>query len=312
MWRLFAPFILALHGGCIAAAIHHAAATHLTTNPTLAARNQPDVLSLHLQFLRPCERRSSTITITPLKIGAAASTLQLQLTQDGKARVLALAISTNFDKGLGPTASTAWNLHPAPPPKPDFNRVLAHQVDENWIPGLVVGELIPLTSRKLGLHPRIGFPVDGVCDAWNSFLGDERMDATYLALMADIIPSISDTLLRNGGLYDANTFQKQMEQWAKKNPGVPCVMTNSITEGMQAANFNITLTMDIEFKRRLPKEGQSWLFTRAATKMLQGGRMDLNVTMCNEDMELLAIAHQLVLVLDAQRKFRGSKEKSVL
>ncbi|PGH29674.1 hypothetical protein GX50_07559 [[Emmonsia] crescens] len=311
-WDVDWSFGATLHGGCIAAAIHHAAVTHLTTDTTLAARNQPDVVSLHLEFLRACEKRSSTITIEPLRIGAAASTLQLQLSQDGKVRVLALATSTNFDKDLGPTVATAWSLHPPPPPTPDFNRVLAHQPDENWIPGLLAGEIIPLTRRKLGLHPRVGFPVDGVCDAWNGFLADERMDATYLALMADIIPSLSDTLLRNGGLFDARTFQAQMEQWAKENPGVPCVMSNSIAEAMQATHHNITLTMNIEYKRRLPKEGQRWVFTRAATKMLQGGRMDLEITLCNEDMEPLATAHQLVLVLDARRKFRVHKEKSAL
>lgn len=226
--------------------------------------------------------------------------------------MLALATSTNFDKHLGPTVATAWSLHPSPPPKPDFNRISAHQADKNWIPGLVAGEIIPLTRRKLGLQPRAGFPVDGVCDAWNGFLGDERMDASYLALMADIIPSLPDTLLRNGGIFDVRTFQTQMEQWAEKNPGEPCVMTNSIADAMQATHHNATLTMDIEYKRRLPKEGQRWIFTRAAAKMLQGGRMDLEITLCNEDMELLASARQLILVLDARKKFRGHKEKSVL
>ncbi|EFY84289.1 thioesterase family protein [Metarhizium acridum CQMa 102] len=311
-WHVDWTLGLTLHGGCIAAAIHHAAATYLTTNPTLAARNQPDVLSLHLDFLRPCEPRNSTITITPLKVGAAASTLQLQLTQEGKPRVLALVTSTNFDKDLGPTATTAWNLEPPPPPVPDFDRVLAHQPDENWIPGRVVGELIPLTHRKLDLLPRVGFPVDGICDAWHSFVADERMDATYLALIADSTPSMSDTLLYNGGPYDAHTFHKQMEQWARENPGVPCVITNSIADAMKATHFNITLTMDIQYKRRLPREGRRWVFTRAATKKLQNGRMDMDFTICDEDMELLATARHVILVLDAQRKFRSGKEKSAL
>lgn len=303
---------LALHGGCIAAAIHYAAAKYLTTNPTLVARNQPDVLSLHLEFLRPCEPRSSIITITPLKVGGAASTIQLQLTQEGKPKVLAMATSTNFDKDVGPSASMAWSLQPVPPPNPNFDRILTHQPDENWIPGRVVGEITPLTSRKLDLLPRVGHPVDGVCDAWHSFVADERMDATYLALIADSTPSMSDTLLHNSGPYDAHYFHKEMEQWARKNPGVPCVITNSLANAMQAAHFNITLTMNIAYKQRLPREGERWVFTRAATKMLQGGRMDLDVTMCNENMELLATSQQVILVLDAQKKFRSSKGKSSL
>lgn len=303
---------LALMGGCVAAQIHRAAATHLLTDPALVARNQPDVLSMHLEYLRPCERRISTITVTTLKIGAATSTIQLQLSQDSKTKVIALVNSTNFDMAVGPSATTAWSLHPPPAPKPDFHRVFAHQPDENWIPGRLAGEIIPVSGRILGLYPRAGFPVPGVCDAWNSFLGDERMDATYLAMMADIIPSLSDTLLRHGGLYDAHAFWEKMKVWAEENPGIPAVMTNTIAEAMRSPTFNVTLSMDIEFKRRLPKDGQRSIFSRAATKMLQDGRMDLDVTMCNEQMELLCTAHQLILVLDAQRKFNGKKAKPTL
>ncbi|OAQ60217.1 thioesterase family protein [Pochonia chlamydosporia 170] len=267
---------------------------------------------MHLEFLRPCEPRDSTITIKPLKVGAAASTLQVQLDQEGKTKVLAIITSTNFDKSIGPSSKTAWKLHPTPAPIPDFDRISAHQPEESWIPGRVVGELIPLTRRKIGLLPREGFPVDGVCDAWHGFLADERMDAAYLALIADSTPSMSDTLLYNGGPYDAHTFHKQMADWAKENPGVPCVITNSIAEAMQATHFNITLTMDIEYKRRLPEDGLRWVFTRASTKMLHGGRMDVDVTICDEDMELVATSQQVILVLGAQKKFRNGKEKSSL
>ncbi|OJD11722.1 hypothetical protein AJ78_07559 [Emergomyces pasteurianus Ep9510] len=301
-----------LHGGSIAAAIHHAAATYLNTNPTLAARKQPDLLSLHLQFLRPCEHSKSTITITILKAGAVASTLQLQLTQERKLKVLALATSTNFENVVGPTATSAWSLQPAPPPIPDFDRVLAHQPEENWIPGLVKGELLPFTRRKLGLLPRGGLPVDGVCDLWHSFLAPERMDAIYVTLFADCGPSMSDTLMRNDGPYDAHIFQRQMEEWAVKNPGATCMMSNSIADALRSTHFDTSLTMDIQYKRRLPREGLRFMFARYATKMLQDGRMDLDVTICNENMELLASAQQTILVLDVQKKFRSGDEKSSL
>lgn len=292
--------------------IHHAAATHLTTNPELAAQNQPDILNLHIEFLRACERRESTITVTTLKTGAAISTLQLQLSQNGQIRAIALATSTNFDKSLGPTVPTAWSLLPPPKPAPDFDRVLAHQPDENWVPVRLVGEIIPLTSRISVLDPRGGFPVDGICDAWNGFIEGERMNATYLALMTDIIPSMSDTLLRNDGLYDAHKFYQKAEQWAEKNPGVPAIINNSIAEAMKSTTFNSTVTLDMDFKRRLPKEGLRFIFTRTATKMLQDGRMDIDVTICDEDMALLCSSRQLILVLEAQRKFRSGRVKSAI
>jgi hypothetical protein len=66
--------------------------------------------------------------------------------------------------------------------------VAAQQPDEHWLPGHIAGEIIPVTRRILILNPRGGHTVAGVCDAWNRFLGDERMDATYLAMTSDINP----------------------------------------------------------------------------------------------------------------------------
>ncbi|KAH8768351.1 thioesterase family protein [Diaporthe sp. PMI_573] len=297
-----------LHGGAVAAIIHHAAVTHLTTDPKLAAQSQPDILNLHIEFLRSCEKLESTITVTPLKLGAAVSTLQLQLSQNGQTKALALATSTNFDKVLGPSAPTAWAPLPPPDPKPDFDRILANKPDDNWIPVRVEGELIPMTSRVLALDPRAGFRTDGIVDNWNGFVGDERMDATYIALMTDMIPSMSDTLMRNGGLYDAHRFWEKAKQWADANPGVTAVFENSLKEVMQSATFNATVTLDMEFKRRLPKEGLRFVFMRTATKRLQDGRMDVDITICDEDMELVCDAHQLILVVEAQRKFRGGQK----
>lgn len=292
--------------------IHLAAATHLVTDPELAAQDQPDILNLHLEFLRFLEQCDSTITIVPLKIGATTSTLQLQLSQNGQTKVVALATSINFEKPVGPTVATDWTLLPPPKPVPRFDHVLAHRPEENWVPARLEGEIIPMTGRILVLDPRGGFPVDGVCDAWNGFMGDECMDATYLALMTDIVPSMSDTLMRNGGLYDAHAFYQKSERRAAEAPGVPAVFTNSVAEAMRASTLNSTVVLDIEFKRRLPREGLRFIFTRTATKMLQGGRMDLDVTICNEDMDLLCTSHQLILVLEAQRKFRRGRAEQKL
>ncbi|KXX77414.1 hypothetical protein MMYC01_206053 [Madurella mycetomatis] len=306
-----------LHGGCVAAAIHQTATTHLTTDPELAAKNQSDILRLHLEFLRPCGRSQSTISVSLLRTGAATSTLQLQLSQKGQIRVLAIATSIDFDKALGPTAPTAWKLLPPPKPNPDFNGcIMARKPDRNWLPARLSGEILNFTSHMLVLNPRGGFPIDGIHDAWYGFTADqshERMDATCLALMTDLVPSMSDTLTRNGGLYDAHAFFEKLERWAGENPGMPAEITNTLAEALRAKTFNATVTLDIEFKRRVPACGLEWVFTRTVTRMLEGGRMDLDITICNEKMEVVCTAQQLVLVLEAERKFnsgRGGKRQS--
>jgi hypothetical protein len=232
--------------------------------------------------------------------------------QNGQLKVLALATSTNFDKVLGPTVPTAWTLLPAPKPSPDFRGcVAARRPDPNWLTARMSGEVLGFTGHMLVLNPRGGFPVDGIHDAWYGFTPahkHERMDATYLALMTDVIPSMSDTLMRNGGLYDAHAFLKKLERWEEEFPGVPAEVTTSLAEAVKATTFNATVTLDIEFKRKLPPQDLEWVFTRTVTKMLDGGRMDLDITICNERMELVCTAQQLILVLEAQRKFRGGRE----
>jgi hypothetical protein len=251
-----------------------------------------------------------TITVVDLKVGKGTSTIQLQLTQKGKLKVIATATSTNFGTSVGPTAKTDWALHPPPKPVPNFEKVLAHKPDDNWIPAIVAGEILPFTGRQLALSPRGGFPTAGTCDAWYTFPG-ESMDATYLTMMTDCIPSMSDTLLRNNGPYDAHAFSKTMEAWAEKNQGVPTPLTSHMKDALRATVFNTTLTLDIEFKRRLPKAGQEWMFVRAVTRMMQNGRMDLDVTLCDHNMDILCLSRQTIVVLEAERKFAQGKKESL-
>lgn len=79
---------------------------------------------------------------------------------------------------------------------------------------------------------------------------------------------------------------------------------------MEGATINTTLCLDIEYKRRLPKQGLRFTFTRATATALLDGRMDVNLTICDEDMEVVCLARQLILALGVQRKFGGEKTES--
>ncbi|KFY91758.1 hypothetical protein V500_04476 [Pseudogymnoascus sp. VKM F-4518 (FW-2643)] len=296
-----------LHGGHVAAAVQLAAQTHFTT--TLAAQNQPDILTLHLDFLLACVPQALHITVVDLKVGKGTSTIQLQVMQKDKLKVIAIATSTNFSQSVGPTAKSDWAfLHPPPKPVPDFDKVAAHKPDDNWLPAILSGEILPFTRRQLTLSPRGGFPTAGICDAWYNFPGD-RMDTTCLTMMTDCIPSMSDALLHNNGPYDAHKMFKSTKAWADENPGVPAPLTNSLEDAARATIFNMTLTLDIEFKRRPPRGGQEWIFSRSATRIMQDGRMDLDVTLCDHNMDILCLSRQAVMVLDAGRKFTTRKKE---
>lgn len=78
---------------------------------------------------------------------------------------------------------------------------------------------------------------------------------------------------------------------------------------MKVATFDITASLDIEYKRRLPKEGLRFTFTRATAKTLLDGRMDVDLTICNEDMEVVCLARQMILVLGIHKKFGGEAKE---
>lgn len=55
--------------------------------------------------------------------------------------------------------------------------------------------------------------------------------------------------------------------------------------------------------------GMRFLFTRATAKALHDGRMDVDLTVCNEDMDVVCLARQLLLLLGMHRKFGGEAKQ---
>ncbi|KAH8681925.1 thioesterase family protein [Xylariales sp. PMI_506] len=301
-----------LHGGCVAAVIHRAATVHLAT--TLASQNQPDILNMHFEFLRGCETAQITVAVEELRLGAGTSTIQLRLSQNDELKVLAIATSINFDKSVGPSVPITWNPNPPLKPTPDFQRIQAQKPDDHWLPIQFRTEkgLGTLIERFSLLLPREGFPVDGSCDTWFTWLHGQRMDATYLTLMTDCVPSMPDTLLHNSTAYDIRHRHDEAKQFAEKNPGATAELHNTLKDVLRAEVINFTVTLNIEFKRRLPKEGVQWIFNRANTRMYDSGRLDIDITICDENMELLCLAHQTNLSLDTKRKFKKKSPQSAL
>ena len=56
--------------------------------------------------------------------------------------------------------------------------------------------------------------------------------------------------------------------------------------------------MTLEIKKLLPPQGVKWLFMRAQAKDIANGRMDAEVTILNEKLELVALSHHICFVID--------------
>lgn len=81
-------------------------------------------------------------------------------------------------------------------------------------------------SRMLVLVPRGRYVAEAVCDHWYTYYPqtNERMSATDVAMMTDVVPSMSDTLIQRGP-FDAEDFRRRAEEWAGDHPGVPLMRT---------------------------------------------------------------------------------------
>jgi hypothetical protein len=68
------------------------------------------------------------------------------------------------------------------------------------------------------------------------------------------------------------------------------------------AMINATLSMSTEMKKKLPEDGVRWLYMRTEAKKLEGGRMDMEVLIFDETMDLVAISHQVAWIVTGTEK----------
>ncbi|KAF2762530.1 thioesterase family protein [Pseudovirgaria hyperparasitica] len=294
-----------VHGGSIAAIIHAAASLHLRS--TLSSFDQPDVHTMHVEFLRLGAHEPFTISITDTKTGRGTNFLQVHVLQAKILRAIASITSTNFDISFGPTKRSEAALHPPLTPIPDFEKVAANEVEANWLPGCYTSEVVGLSNRIHTLYPRLGFPITGVHDMWMSFADPERITSTHLALQCDMQPSLSDTMRRTGSIFDAHRIHETFATGARENPGLEVRYELKMEEAKRAETWMSTLTLDAEYKRRVGDEGLRWVRCRTVVDGLREGRMDMSVTLGDESGETVVLARQAVLVLDTKRRFKGKE-----
>jgi hypothetical protein len=297
--------------------IFHTAETHFRTDPEAVKLNQPDVYKMHIQFLRPCNVTETSITVKPVKLGPLVSIFQVELSQKNKVRCLGIVTAGNFDKSKGPSIKSDVTVHPPPITKPDFEVVKANKPDENWVTFTYTGEVIPITRRLFILAPKNGYTIEGIADGWYRLNDNlESFHPTFLALMADIMSSMSDTLLHNGTLYDGNNNIRRANEYLATNPDShPARLENTLAWAQSTTTFSYTATLDVEFRRKVPegKDGLEWLFVRTTTDGCRDGRMYVENMLYDEEMECVCATRQLILVLESSRKFtKGKKEKASL
>jgi hypothetical protein len=64
-------------------------------------------------------------------------------------------------------------------------------------------------------------------------------------------------------------------------------------EAPGASMIHVSISMSVEIKKRLPLDGVRWLYLRTEAKSIKNGRLDFQVLVLDESMDLVAISHQV-------------------
>jgi hypothetical protein len=108
----------------------------------------------------------------------------------------------------------------------------------------------------------------------------------------------------------ASTLRYNAAQKKARDEGKPnwreLADDGSKTSPSGAMLVHITMSMFTEIKKKLPAEGVRWLYLRVEAKSIQNGRMDFEVLLFDEAMELVAISNQVAQLVSAVEKSERS------
>ena len=242
------------------------ASMHFRT--TLAKRNQPHTMSLHLEFLRRAEVGPATFSVRDVKLGQQTSTIQITLAQSDREESICYITNSNLDTKHGLSLSTGWELQP-PTRKVDLHR-LEKDEDENWTAYRSLSKFRVASNHVQFYLLRQGQTIKGLVDQWVCFRSGERFYNESLGFVCDMWPAV-------------------FEPYQYYDPEV------------QPALWYPTLNLSLEIKKPLPSEGVQWLFSRVRAKQIKNGRFDLEVVILDDTAEIVALSHHVAMIVSADR-----------
>lgn len=267
------------HGGVVCGNLLAVAKLHFET--TLAAQNQPHTIAFHADFLRRTEEGPCTFTVSDTKLGRQTSVIHVSMSQAGRQEVVAYITRSNIHAEDGISLDAGFEMHPQPPPV-DL-KLLAADKDAHW------GRQAEMpfakfrkASTKVQFHfPRAGQPHRSVGDEWIRMSTGENFTNETLGFIADMFPMPVEQFREK-----ENPYELDASGAAKKK---------------MALFWYPTVLLNIDFKKALPEGGVKWLFSRCKTKQIKNGRMDLEIVICDEEGDLVALSHHVCLVVPAER-----------
>ncbi|KXJ91812.1 thioesterase-like superfamily-domain-containing protein [Microdochium bolleyi] len=274
------------NGGYVTSTLISAVNTHFAT--TLARLDQPDTMSMQLQFLRRTHAGPGVVTVVDLKLGSGISVVQATFSQDGRDEVQGYVTHMNFarESGLSVRPEPHCGLLPAPLPI-DFSAVEAHGRDANW---RTARDSRVATSFRKGMQHLVftkpNTPQDkGFADQWVRFRPGGPSQ--------DTVPFVQEAI---GYVVDmfplAFRESRHMTEEEKKAP-----------------RWYPTVSLNLDVKRRIAPDTR-WLFVRATTAEVHNGRFDIEIVVLDQEGRLVALSNHVSLILGSERNLAERKHKA--
>ncbi|RHZ71051.1 hypothetical protein CDV55_108499 [Aspergillus turcosus] len=301
------------NGGYTTAVLYRLAITHFAhTHPT-RYDGPATPISMQLAFLRRTAAGPAVLEVQDTKLGARTSTIHvalLQPSEKGKkkgdeenleVKVAGYITVSPATAEVGVSAPSNWTVQPEPIPGSGPNgRVNLAALRETGRDGQWVRLVAPFpkfrrASQQVELYgpdPALGKPP--VLDQWTRFRPGGNTEARWtneaVAFLVDMFPMALDGF---------DTMGKAADNAAGTEPA----------KGKVAKYWYPTVTLNIDFKKRLPASGVEWLYSRVQTRSVRNGRTDLDVVVLDEQGEVVALSTQVGLVMDASRNIGQRKSK---
>jgi hypothetical protein len=207
---------------------------------------------------------------------------------------------------------TGWQL--TPPPPPVSLRDLENDAPSNWSGYLTPFD--PFTYRKPQSYARYFVPLErthqNYIDQWVtpewkddvSSNGAVWTNENVHFIIDNSLPIINDLVITEkfdtyGKIVKAGLLQKQARLEGKNDRlWGPGLSDSEITLPWIIS----TISTSTKVKRLLPKEGCKWLFMRNGVKSIINNRMDLEIVLLNENMELVALSQHVCQIIHVDSK----------
>lgn len=208
--------------------------------------------------------------------------------------------TTSLGDLKGVTFDTKWDLSPPPPPAQLSE--LERNSSMHWLrytAPFIPGNYYRMTSFTHWFLPRKLYAPNGY-DAWITPVDSRNVFTNdCLGVIADHYLPFTENFRPESDAQHSVIMEIAQQQ---KDTGIiECdLMKDALQKGWTSPLIPATLSMTLNVKCSLPTDGVRWLFIRAYSKAIEQGQMDLELLIMDEHRELVAIGHQVLLIVNTQ------------